>query len=46
MELSEDITSYIQRVIYVLSGFAYIILPLVIKMAGGRSKTLEQEELS
>ena len=38
MELSEEVTPYIQGVISVLSDFAYILLPLVLKMGGERSK--------
>ena len=38
MELSEEVTPYIQGVISVLSDFAYILLPPVLKMGGDRSK--------
>ena len=38
MELNEEVTPYIQGVISVLSDFAYILLPLVLKMGGERSK--------
>ena len=38
IELSEEVTPYIQGVISVLSDFAYILLPPVLKMGGDRSK--------
>ena len=38
MELNEEVTPYIQGVISVLSDFAYILLPSVLKMGGDRSK--------
>ena len=38
MELNGEVTPYIQGVISVLSDFAYILLPLVLKVGGERSK--------